>query len=331
MLYIMLGDKLNRYLFAFLGLTTIGFLYNRYEEKNRSSEEEETYNSIRNYLLNDSSLAKSKKPIMWLHVPYRTNARKWSDFGSRNTTNLNQPYLSLCVKSIIDKCGKDFHICLIDDDSFANLIPDWLTDMSRIPEPLSTYMRNIGMCKLVYYYGGMVMPIQTICMKNMKSLYDSMTGLNKPFFIENHTTTMNVSQQVTMFPSYEMFGALKNNQTMKKIIGIQEENLSRDATSETLFIGQLERFLFEMSQKGEISMVDGRIIGIKDANNEPIGIEDLFSQEKNGIMLHSNHVCMILPSEQILKRNKYEWFASLNVSQVLEGNYYLANQLKKQV
>jgi len=37
---------------------------------------------------------------------------------------------------------------------------------------------------------------------------------------------------------------------------------------------------------------------------------------------------MILPSEQILKRNKYEWFASLNIGQVLQGNYYLAHLLK---
>lgn len=328
MLY-MFGDKINRYLFAFLGLTTIGFLYNRYEEKNRLSEQEETYNSIRNYLLNESSLAKSKKPILWLHVPYRINARKWADFGSRNTTNLNQPYLSLCVKSIIEKCGNDFHICLIDDDSFANLIPDWLTDMSRIPEPISTYMRNIGLCKLIYFYGGMVMPIQTICFKTLKPLYETMTSEKKPFFIEDHTTTMSVSKQVTMFPSYNMFGALKNDQTMKKIIGILEENISRDVTSESLFLGQLERFLFEMSQKFEISIIDGKITGVKDTNNKPISIEKLFSEEKNDIVLSSNNICMLLPSEQILKRNKYEWFASLNIGQVLQGNYYLADIFKK--
>lgn len=324
----MFGDKLNRYLFAFLSLTTIGFLYNRYEEKNKLSESQETYNSIRNYLLNESSLAKSKKPILWLHVPYRINARKWADFSSRNTNNLNQPYLSLCVKSIIDKCGNDFHICLIDDDSFGNLIPDWMTNMSRIPEPISSYMRNIGLCKLIYFYGGMVVPIQTICLKNLKPLYDTITSAKKPFFIENHTTTMSVSQQVTMFPSYDMFGALKNDTTMKKIVGILEENISRDATNESLFLGQLERFLFEMSQKFEISIIDGKIMGIKDVNNTPINIEKLFSEGNNDIILHSNNLCMILPSEQILKRNKYEWFASLNIGQVLQGNYYLAHLLK---
>jgi len=324
----MFGDKINRYLFAFLGLTTVGFLYNRYEEKNKLSETQETYNSIRNYLLNDSTLAKSKKPILWLHVPYRVNARKWTDFGSRNTNNLNQPYLSLCVKSIIDKCGNDFHICLIDDDSFSNLIPDWLTNMSRVPEPISGYMRKIGLCKLIYFYGGVVMPIQTICFKNLKPLYDAMTSAKKPFFIENHTTTISVSQQVTMFPSYDMFGALKDDTTMKKIIGILEENISRDATNESLFLGQLERFLFEMAQKFEISIIDGKIMGIKDVNNTPITIENLFSEEKNDIILHSNNLCMILPSEQILKRNKYEWFASLNVGQVLQGDYYLAHMLK---
>ena len=47
------------------------------------------------------------------------------DFHSRNTNNLNQPYLHLTIQSIIDHCSNDFHICLIDDDSFSKLIPEW--------------------------------------------------------------------------------------------------------------------------------------------------------------------------------------------------------------
>ena len=51
------------------------------------------------------------------------NARWWKSFGSRNTKCLNQPYQYLTIKSIVDKCGEHFNICLIDDKSFEKLIP----------------------------------------------------------------------------------------------------------------------------------------------------------------------------------------------------------------
>ena len=59
------------------------------------------YEFIQQYLLNDSSLAQSKKPIMWIHIDYEQNSRNWLDFNSRNTFNLNQPYIYLTLKSNI--------------------------------------------------------------------------------------------------------------------------------------------------------------------------------------------------------------------------------------
>ena len=72
-------------------------------------------NSVNQYLLEHDDIIKSKKPILWIHIPREVNARNWKSFGSRNSNDLNQPYLYLCLKSIIDKCGNDFNICLIED------------------------------------------------------------------------------------------------------------------------------------------------------------------------------------------------------------------------
>lgn len=324
----MFDDRINRFVFAFFSLTVVGVLYSRYEEKTKLSDEEGNYKKVREYLLNDSSIGKSSNPVMWVHVPYKINARQWLSFGSRNTNNLNQPYLSICVRSLVDTCGNSFNICLIDDDSFAKLIPDWIIDMSRLPEPMVTYVRYLGLCKLLSFYGGMVTPISFICNKNLIDLYQSMTSLDKPFFIENLTTNSNISVQVTAFPSFEMFGCLKNNDTMKKLIRMLEENLSRDVTQETLFLGQQERFLFEMLQNREISIIDGRIVGVKDKLNKTISIDDMFSQENNCIVLHETNVGILIPRDDILKRSKYNWFVSLNVEDVVKSDFYLARQLR---
>ena len=59
------------------------------------------YRSIHQYLLSETSLAKNKKPIIWIHVPYEYNSRNWSDFGARSSFELNQPYLYLTIEIII--------------------------------------------------------------------------------------------------------------------------------------------------------------------------------------------------------------------------------------
>ena len=49
-------------------------------------------NMLDNFVLNNGKFV-SEKPILWLYNDYETNTRNWEDFGSRKTTNLNQPYL----------------------------------------------------------------------------------------------------------------------------------------------------------------------------------------------------------------------------------------------
>ena len=97
----------------------MSIIYSKYQSVEYDDENMRNYKLVKKYLLNDSSLAQSKKPIIWIHMVYDINARWWPSFSSRNTDNLNQPYQYLTMKSIIDKCGEDFNVCLIDDDTFT--------------------------------------------------------------------------------------------------------------------------------------------------------------------------------------------------------------------
>ena len=83
---------------------------------------------------------------------------------------LNQPYLQLCVESIINCCGKSFHICLIDDNSFSKLIPDWKIDFDKIANPVKTHMRTLAMSRVLYYYGGLLIPNSTLVLKDLSTL-----------------------------------------------------------------------------------------------------------------------------------------------------------------
>ena len=127
---------MNSFLFPkiifFVILFALAILYNRFEDKRLREESQDNYETIHKYLLDDDTLAKSKKPILWIHVPYEYNSRKWLNFGSRSSFELNQPYLYLTVKSIIDQSQDSFTICIIDDTSFQRLMPSFNVDMTYL-------------------------------------------------------------------------------------------------------------------------------------------------------------------------------------------------------
>ena len=73
-------------------------------EKSAKDMENRDYKAIRDILEEQrDDLAQSKKPIVWIHIPYEINSRSWDSFYSRNSENLNQPYLYLTIESIINR------------------------------------------------------------------------------------------------------------------------------------------------------------------------------------------------------------------------------------
>ncbi len=84
--------SIKNYIILFAILIILGYFYRRFEDKRIREEDGEDYDAIRKYLLNDKTLGKEKKPILWVHVPYEYNSRNWLSFGSRSSFELNQPF-----------------------------------------------------------------------------------------------------------------------------------------------------------------------------------------------------------------------------------------------
>jgi hypothetical protein len=95
----------SNYIILFVILISLGILYQKYLEKQSNKASFDDYGEIKKYLLKDKTLDKSKKPLLWIHIPHEYNSRNWLSFGSRSSFELNQPYLYLTVKSIIKNCG----------------------------------------------------------------------------------------------------------------------------------------------------------------------------------------------------------------------------------
>ena len=165
----MIGNqKIGSHLILTVTLVLVASLFGRkYFDWIHRSKEDDDYELVRKYLLNESTLHGDSRPKIWIHSEHEINARKWKNFMSRNTTDVNQPYLYLTIQSIIQHCGEDFHICLIDDDSFEKILPTWDVDLKSMPENIKTKYRNIALLQVLHKYGGVIMPDSLLCLKSL--------------------------------------------------------------------------------------------------------------------------------------------------------------------
>jgi hypothetical protein len=318
-----LGNLTNLFILFFI-LIVLGFLYRRFEDKRMSEENQDNYEAIQKYLLDDVTLGKSKKPILWIHVPYEYNSRKWLSFGSRSSFELNQPYLYLTVRSIIKHCEDSFTICIYDDNAFSRLIPGWNIDMSRLADPILYNMRVLGMMKLLYIYGGMHCPISFLCMKNLAGMYAKGTRGNKMFICETIDRN-STSAYANFYPSISFCGAPKECETVAQFCNYIQIISSKDHTAESKFLGQFDRWCMKNVNEGKINLIDGHEIGTKTINDQQIILDDLMSN--NYLDLYKGTNGILIPSNELLIRLQYGWFVRSSPRQVLESETIIGNYL----
>ena len=311
----------------FIILIVLGFLYRKFEDKRIKKEEKNDYKTIQDYLLTTPSPLvddKDKRPVMWIHVPYEYNSRNWISFGSRSSMDLNQPYLYLTVKSIINQCKDTFRIVIIDDSSFEKIIPDWSINMKKISHPISNNVRSLAMAKILYVYGGIIVPISFLCTRNLIDMYNRGITDGKMFVCENIDRNI-TSSMYDFYPDIRFMGAIKENETIGGLVEYMQRKISNDFTEQSIFLGDFNHWIYNQIKKNKALLIDGKDVGVKNMEDQPILLEDLLSE--NYIDFYSDMYGIWIPASDILKMRKYEWFSRLSARQVLEANTMLSKYI----
>lgn len=308
------------YIVGFIVLIIIGQLYRRYVEKNKNDELVEQYEIVKKYLLNDSSLANAKKPILWIHVENEINSRNWQSWGSRNTDCINQPYLFLTIKSIVDKCGGSFNIVLINDDTFSNILPGWSIDIRGVANPIKKYIRTLALSRVLYYYGGLLVPPSTICFQDL--FHAPYSGLTQSDALIGEYIDKSVhSGDVVYSPNTRFMGCLKGSDVMREFCEHLELLISKDYTDEVNFLGECSNWWSNKILQGKAGLVTAKELGVQIPAG-PMTIEKLLGDTIYPLFPEATSV--FIPQEDILNRLKYQWFARQSPQQVLEGDYFIA-------
>jgi hypothetical protein len=312
------------YIILLVLLISLGILYQKYIEKLSRTNGFDDYDQIKQYLLKDKTLDKSKKPIIWIHIPYEYNSRNWSSFGSRSSTDLNQPYLYLTVKSIIKNCDKSFKIVMVDDGTFEKLIPNWSININVLSEPIKCYVRQLGIAKLIYNYGGMNVPISFLCFRDLITLYNKGTNDDNMFVCENYDLNITSTNKL-FYPNIGFMGAKKENETLKELIHFMEQKISEDYTAQTKFLGEFDKWCNNKITKGRMSLISGVDVGTKTINDETVTVETLLGEDY--VHFYGKMYGIWIPDKMILKRTHYEWFARMSPEQIFDSQFILAKYI----
>jgi hypothetical protein len=325
------SKNMNHYIIAIVIIGISAFIGNQLKERLDTTEQDE-YEMIKKYLLNESPLYGYNKPKIWIHSKYEINARSWIKGQGLNTTELNQPYLFTTIQSIINHCGDSFHICLIDDATFSKLIPSWEIDLPNIAEPFKSQYRQLGLLELVYYYGGIVVPNSFLCLKSLKPIYDSNIE-SGPFIFEKINRSTNIAANSTVgkrlfMPDIGFVGSKKNDPTILNIVKIlKTRSQNPHFTDEYKFLGDMEQFTLSLVDSNKMTVIGGELIGIKTTKKKPIRIEELLEEEKLNIDL-DKIFGIYIPSDEILSRTKYQWFAVMDMDYMLKTNLAIVKYMK---
>lgn len=295
--------------------------------KSKLNNTNDDYDMIKKYILNESPLYGYNRPKLWIHTKYNINSRNWKTNHFRNSTDLNLEYLHLTIKSIINHCGNDFNICLIDDNSFNKLIPSWDINISELADPVKEQYRELGMLQIIYYYGGFIVPNSFICLKNLKPLYDD--NISKPFVCEKVNKTCDISNTNNNLFITDIYfmGSNKENSTLLELIEkIKIRNRKYLLTNETNFKGEISNECNKLCLANKFDIIGGEEIGIKTKEGKPILLDNLM--EESYLEFDENMYGIYIPEDEVLKRKKYEWFIDASSKQILESNNMIAKYLK---
>ena len=317
-------------IFSVIILMLAGFLYNKLQIKIETNEKQGDLDVIKKYFLNEQednyirNLTSIKKPILWIHIDYKKNSRSWDSFYSRSNNDINQDYLYLTIRSVINNCGNDFHICLIDDNSFSKLLDNWDVDLSKISEPNKNNLRNLAICKLLYTYGGIYLENSFIMFRSIKDIYNNVEKTGKMVVAEFKSNASN-SYTLSFQPCLKFIGCIKNCEEMYEIIKEQEILNSKDLTNNSIFEGKITNLLFEKVNNNYINYIDGKFIGTRDIDNREITLDILCGS--SFMELDNSAYCLYIPRDDIEKRTNYNWFLKLSIDEVLNSNTNIGKYL----
>ena len=120
-------------------------------------------------------------------------------------------------------------------------------------------------------------------------------------------------------------GAKKENHTVKQYIDFMSRVISVDYTAQSDFLGDFDRWCNKRITEKQLRLIPGTDVGTKTVDEEAVIVDNLLAEDY--IHFYPKMYGIWIPADQILKRNKFEWFVRMSPEQIFQGNFILAKYI----
>ena len=322
-----------------IALLIVGALYERWKATDPFNDDSRRRSLISKFLISkgkgtvDEPVSDPDHPIVWIHAPHEVNARWWPTFGSRNTRCTNQPYMQLCMNSVLARCGSTCNVCLIRDEDFEKLIPGWDIDLRRLGGSDQRTVRDLAFCSLLAAHGGMLVPPSFACTRDLAELHreglaaSDMYAVDVPPIQGGGTGPEGPlgNDAPATAPSTRFMGARAGCSQLAGLgIDLARQFVS-DRTAQPGFLATPGARILEGVRNGSITLVSGRLVGALDADDKRIDAATLCSFEY--VDISPDSYGLLIPADELLRRVSLRWFPRLSPQQVLQSNTFLGRFL----
>lgn len=268
---------------------------------------------------NYKNIEKSTRKKIFIHIPYERNERKWNDFQSRSSNQLNIELCVLCIKSVIHQCSDKYDIILYDNYNVGTLINEADTeDLCNIKNPSTlsgvdlTQWENYCKAKILYKYGGIVMepyfffytcPSENILFpSNFHVLHHTNEGLNvssKSLIptTNNWLSSPSKSKDMKIYLQYLTYLCVHH-------YSVDHKNF--DKTFEKLYA---------------LGSYNPKYMGIVDIDETPIETNDLLSKKE--IQFDNDAFCVFINIPYFKKYTQHAYILKMNETQIKSSNTFL--------
>ena len=252
-------------------------------------------------------LKTNNKPLLWVHVPDETGVINWTTFMDRN---INTQYLAiyrLCLNSIMLHNSNDFHIVLLHKNNINYYLPEF-----NYPSNAS----DINLLSLKYTilntYGGIFMPIHTLCFKSLSHVYYTKFG-----------TIINKNPDLIVFGNMNssiVFSYYPNKTTKQYAKYYTERKNSLGGGN------KFDNIPDTLDVNNKVFILSDDHIGKTDINGDIIDISDFTSQNHIRTKYQNNQLLISIDNDIF---SKELFMYKMNEKQLLTSNMWISHLLAK--
>jgi hypothetical protein len=286
------------------------------------------------HMLRQSSL-KTARPNLWVHLTTNPGLPMLSGTqlaGAAPATNPIDKVASLeqlCAYTTLFHNNSDFNVICITDHDLPLLLPGWNVNLDAIPEGPRGLVRQIALLRVVYYYGGLLVPSTFACTAPLASIMSSPSSIAKEQIVafEAETTGMGAQQEEDgherFGPSARFMYSAPLNPTVRVLIDALSVRNTTEAQV-SAFEDHASVLMNRLKAKGKVNTLPGELVGTKTAHGTAVTV----AESLDGFDRAQGSVGVWIPL-RVFEVRKYGWLIREAPQKILLGSTWLAEQLRQ--